>query len=192
MAPSEVTMTCAKYRFGLKKPFCEEVKKSEKVLVAQSCLTLHDLMDCSPPGSSVDGSLQARIPEWVAIPFSRQSSWPKDRTQVSWIVGRLFIIWATREAPDKLQMLWNFNSSSSSEYSELSCCRRLGPIYGYYTYPYNVVPVSWWYIIILDAFTCECRKTEKRLICSWSCYAAVMLFRVCITSMVCVKESVLT
>ena len=128
----------AKYRFGLKKPFCEEVKKSEKVLVAQSCLTLHDLMDCSPPGSSVDGSLQARIPEWVAIPFSRQSSWPKDRTQVSWIVGRLFIIWATREAPDKLQMLWNFNSSSSSEYSELSCCRRLGPIYGYYTYPYNV------------------------------------------------------
>ena len=131
------------------------------VLVAQSCLTLHHLMDCSPPGSSVDGSLQTRIPEWVAFPFSRQSSWPKDRTQVSCIVGRLFIIWATREAPDKLQMQWNFNSSSSSEYSELSCCRRLGPIYGYYTYPYNIVPVSWW-CIILDAFTCECRKTLKR------------------------------
>ena len=39
-------------------------------------------MDCSPPGSSVHGILQARILEWVAIPFSRGSSWPRDRTQV--------------------------------------------------------------------------------------------------------------
>ena len=42
-----------------------------KVLVAQSYLTISDPMDCSPPGSSVDGILQARILEWVAIPFSR-------------------------------------------------------------------------------------------------------------------------
>ena len=42
-----------------------------KVLVAQSCLTLCDPMDCSLPGSSVHGILQARILEWVAIPFSR-------------------------------------------------------------------------------------------------------------------------
>ena len=40
-------------------------------------------MDCSPPGSSVHGILQTRILEWVAIPFSRGSSWPRDRTQVS-------------------------------------------------------------------------------------------------------------
>ena len=45
-----------------------------KVLVAQSYLTISDPMDCSPPGSSVDGILQARILEWVAIPFSRGSS----------------------------------------------------------------------------------------------------------------------
>ena len=47
-------------------------------LVAQSCLTLCDPMDGSPPGSSVHGILQARILEWVAIPFSRGSSWPRD------------------------------------------------------------------------------------------------------------------
>ena len=45
-----------------------------KVLVAQSCLTLCDPMDCSPPGSSVPGILQARILEWVAFPFSKGSS----------------------------------------------------------------------------------------------------------------------
>ena len=44
------------------------------VLVAQSCLTLCNSMDCSPPGSSVHGILQAGILEWVAIPFSRGSS----------------------------------------------------------------------------------------------------------------------
>ena len=55
----------------------------ECVLAAQSCLTLCDPMDCSSPGSSIHGILQARILEWVAIPFSRGSSRPRDRTQVS-------------------------------------------------------------------------------------------------------------
>ena len=49
-----------------------------KVLVTQLCPTLCDPMDCSPPGSSVRGFLQARILEWVAIPFSRGSSGPRD------------------------------------------------------------------------------------------------------------------
>ena len=53
------------------------------VLHAQLCPTLCDPMDCSPPGSSVHGILQARILEWVAIPFSRGSSQPRDQTQVS-------------------------------------------------------------------------------------------------------------
>ena len=44
---------------------------SAKVLVAQSCLTLCDPMDCSPPGSSVRGILQARTLEWVAVPSPR-------------------------------------------------------------------------------------------------------------------------
>ena len=53
-------------------------------------------MDFNPPGSSIHGVLQARILEWVAIPFSRRSSQPRDRT--SCIVGRFFTIWATRES----------------------------------------------------------------------------------------------
>ena len=66
-----------------------KVKESESE-VAQLCLTLCDPMDWSPPGSSVHGILQARILEWVAISFSRGSSWPRDRTQVSRIAGRCF------------------------------------------------------------------------------------------------------
>ena len=52
-------------------------------LVAQSCPTLCDTMNCSPTGSSVDGVFQARILEWVAISFSRGYSQPRDQTQVS-------------------------------------------------------------------------------------------------------------
>ena len=55
-------------------------------------------MDCGPPGSAVHGILQARILEWVATPFSRESSHPRDRTQVSRIEGKFFTVWATREA----------------------------------------------------------------------------------------------
>ena len=47
-------------------------------LVTQSCLTLCDPVDCSPPGSSVHGILQARILEWAAMPSSRESSQPRD------------------------------------------------------------------------------------------------------------------
>ena len=70
--------------------------KVVKVLVAQLCPTLCDPMDCSLPGSSVHGILQARILEWVAIPFFRGSSQPRDWTQVSCIAGGFFTIWATR------------------------------------------------------------------------------------------------
>ena len=60
-----------------------------------------DPMDCSLPGSSIHGILQARILEWVARPSSRESSWPRNRTQVSYVscVGRrFFTISATWEA----------------------------------------------------------------------------------------------
>ena len=66
--------------------------------VTQSCPTLWDPIDCSLPGSSVHGIFQARVLEWVAISFSRGSSWSRDRTQVSRIGGRCFTDWATREA----------------------------------------------------------------------------------------------
>ena len=69
-------------------------KGKVQVLVAQLCLTPCDLMDCSPPGSSVHRVFQAWILERVAIPFSRGSSWPRDWTQLSCIAGRFFNIWA--------------------------------------------------------------------------------------------------
>ena len=59
----------------------DDNKESE---VAQSCQTLCSPMDCSLPGFSVHGIFQARLLEWVAISFSRGSSWPRNRTLVSW------------------------------------------------------------------------------------------------------------
>ena len=64
-----------------------------KVKATQSCLTL-----CDPTDYTVQGILQAGILEWVAFPFSRGSSQPRDCTQVSCIAGRFFTSWATREA----------------------------------------------------------------------------------------------
>ena len=61
------------------------VEAKVKVKVAQWCLTL-----CNPMGCTVHGTFQARIVEWVAFPFSRGSSEPRDRTQVSHIAGRFF------------------------------------------------------------------------------------------------------
>ena len=64
----------------------------------QSCQTLCNPMDCSPPGSSVYGILQAGILEWVAISSSRRSPWLRDQTCISYIAGRFFTRWATWEA----------------------------------------------------------------------------------------------
>ena len=71
--------------------------KGQRSEVAQSCPTLCDPMDCSLPGSSIRGILQARVLEWVAVSFSRRSFQPRDRTRVSRIAGRRFNLWATRE-----------------------------------------------------------------------------------------------
>ena len=62
-----------------------------------SCVWLSDTMDCSPPGSSVQGILQARILEWVAIPFSRDFPEPGIEPRSPALAGRFFTIWVTRE-----------------------------------------------------------------------------------------------
>ena len=69
-----------------------------EVLVIQLWPTLCSPKDCSPPGFSVHGILQARILEWVAIPFSSGSFQPRSKTWVSHTAGRFLTIWATREA----------------------------------------------------------------------------------------------
>ena len=82
-----------------------QYKQGHKSKVTQSCPTLCNPMDCSPPGSSVHGILQARILEWVAISFSRGSSQPRDRIWFSRIAGRRFNSWATREAAWQFSIL---------------------------------------------------------------------------------------
>ena len=72
-----------------------KVKKVKSLIHVRE--TLCDPMDCSLSGSSVHGIFQARVLEWVATSFSRGSSWPRDQTLVSHIVGGCFTIWATRE-----------------------------------------------------------------------------------------------
>ena len=87
------------------------------ITFTELCPALCDPMDYSPPGSSVHGIFQARIQEWVAIPFSRRSSRPRDWTQVSCIVGRFFTIEATREA----HSLFQLRVSCDHFYSSLFC-----------------------------------------------------------------------
>ena len=113
-----------KFSFDIYKSITGKVKESE---VSHLCPTLCDPMDCSLLGSSVHRIFQARVLEWVAIFFSRGSSWPRDWTQVSHIIGKCFTIWATREVTItgkgigkyifydrhlkfllKLILLWNF------------------------------------------------------------------------------------
>ena len=73
--------------------------------VAQLCSTVWGPMDYSLLGSSVPGILQARILAWIAIPFSRGSSQPRDPSRVSCTAGRFFTVWATREV-----YCWTFMS----------------------------------------------------------------------------------
>ena len=99
------------------------------VCVNCSVVTLCDPMDCSPPGSSVHGILQARILEWVAIPSSRGFSQPRDQTWVSYTASRFFTFWATREA---LQLSWPQHWDSKSGLSDSraqtrSSCHAVSP-----------------------------------------------------------------
>ena len=134
--------------------------------VAQSCPTLCDPMDCSLPGSSVRGILQARILEWVAISFSRRSSPPRDWSRVFCIVGRCFTVWATREV-HKLTYL-----SSNGQMIQLpngkSCLLEVTSLetniisnYLLCTYKYatEIIPV-WHYKVLMHNFIQE--KFERK------------------------------
>ena len=80
-------------------------ERKVKVLDTKLDRSLCNPMDCSPPGSSVHGILQVRILEWLAILFSRGSSWPRDQTQVSRIVGRRFTFWTAGEANELISQI---------------------------------------------------------------------------------------
>ena len=92
------------------------------ILVAQPCLTLCHPMDCSLPGSSVHRILQERILEWVAISFSRGSSWPRDQTWISCIEGRFLTFWTTREACVSTGLLFFSNGLMCGPQGKRDCC----------------------------------------------------------------------
>ena len=79
------------------------------VLVTRSCrlFATHGLY--SPPASSLPGTLQPRTLEWVAIPFSRGSSWPRDGNRVSCIAGKFFTLWA------EMLSIWYLKSARYQE-----------------------------------------------------------------------------
>ena len=93
---------------------CSHVVMHEHIPVAKSRLILCDPMDCSLPGSSAHGILQARILEWVAMPSSR-GSWPWGQTFVSCRAGRFFAHWAIREA------LFDCMSKCKPSYHKAEC-----------------------------------------------------------------------
>ena len=136
--------------------------------VARLCPTL-----CNPMDYIIHGILQARILKWVAVPFSRRSSQPRDRTQVSLIAGRFFTVWAIREAqkqPNYLPMwLDHFtfllareeNSYDFTFLPALSICQVwcflfcfLSVCFLNFSYSYKCVVL--WY---LDVLTCNSLMT---------------------------------
>ena len=88
-----------------------------------SCVQLFGTpMDCSQPDSSVHGTFQSRILEWVAIPSPRGSSQPRDWTRISHIVDRFFTIWATREdQTEPLILQYYFLASIDGTPLQYSC-----------------------------------------------------------------------
>ena len=102
------------------------------VKVAPSCLTL-----CNPMDYTVHGILQARILEWVAVPFSRGSCQPRDRTQFSCIVGGFFTCWATREALYR----WTRSCLDTRDIPFLSISLAVGTVPG----PYHGL-INWSYV----------------------------------------------
>ena len=79
-------------------PWIERQILNHWYVCAQSCLTLCNLVDCCPPGFSVLEIFQARILKWVAISYSRGSSWPRDWTGISCMGRQILYHWATWEA----------------------------------------------------------------------------------------------
>ena len=92
-------------RKGNKVRTCE-VKKGKRLSLS-GLWFFYDPMGYSPPGSSVHGILQAKILEWVSIPSSRGSSWPRDQIQVSYVAGRFFTVWVTRKAQKNVWWIIN-------------------------------------------------------------------------------------
>ena len=168
--------------------------------VAQSCPTLCDPMDCSPPGSSIHGIFQARGLEWVAISFSRGSSWPRDRTQASRIViaGRRFTGWATRQvqmSPGlviKLSHPFPWPSGPGTHIWFLAQVFTEGPHRGWYSVPVTSLvlrgsgPRAWTHSVLVD-WNCQHGDIDgnsENVTIAWlGCHMTKLFESQCITAL---------
>ena len=136
---------------------------------AQSCPILCDPMDCSPPGSTVHGIFQIRILEWIAISSSRESSWTRDSSHISYVscIGRWILYhWATWEAPKTL-LISDTSSASPHPHHESLGLSWLGGWRGRVrkwkqgeNVPEGSPPptLSLYFLIILPSFSSVVRK----------------------------------
>ena len=123
-------------------------------------------MNYNPPSFSVRGILQAIILEWVAIPFSRESSWPRGRIWVSSIVSRFFTIWGTREAPNS--SCWeNFRILAFFHYSQNPFRHQENKV----TWPMSLrkfgVKIGWQLVIPMFLRKCIYIASEISLTVHW-------------------------
>ena len=87
-------------------------------MCTQLWLTVCNPMDCSPPGSSIHGISQARILEWVAIPFSRGSSQSRDQTHFSYIAGGFFTTKPWGQPKQRETALQQYGSCAARQFSK--------------------------------------------------------------------------
>ena len=133
--------------------------------VSQSCTTLCDSMDYT-----TQGILQARILEWVAFPFSRGFSQPRDRIQVSHIAGRFFTRWATRETPKYLKS-FNFINFSSFYFTACFMILALGWLFR----SHLILHFCSWitsdrYLLLSIVFQRRYHRISSRALDVFSCY----------------------
>ena len=121
-------------------------------------------MDCSPPGSSLHRILQARILVWVAIPFSRGFSWPRDQILVSRIAVRFFTIWATS---------WHFKMMTFFIFAQLMrhLLTELLHLSSLLQMPNNYRMVDFEFF---GNFLCSCKRIEDQL--QWSSQLVIINF----------------
>ena len=130
-----------------------------QVLVAQSCPILCDPIDCSLPGSSVHGILQARILEWVPIPFSRRSFWPRDWTKVACTAGRFFTVWVTREA--LLHFIWLWSSKGKELFYDMWKLREIQNSVSTNVYWNTIMLICFHTVNFFCATTIELKSCKK-------------------------------
>ena len=105
----------------------------EILLVTHSCLTLCDSMDCNPSSSSVHEILQERLWNWVAIPFSRGSSQPKDQNQspaLQWLLYHLSQSFIINKYKMKTTLRYNFSFTRCQNLKGWQSCKKQAVFHG--------------------------------------------------------------